>query len=89
MHGRQKISDTTKAVPLFCIHSQSCFDTFFDKLKVTKLISSFNTNNYANSASLKALTTTPPMTAAQHSMLMRERTEKRRMIEDAKEQKAE
>jgi hypothetical protein len=55
---------------------------------VTKLISPFNTNNYANNASLKALTTTPPMTAAQHSTLMRERTEKRRMIEDAKEQKA-
>ena len=55
--------------------------------KVKILISPFNTNNYANNASLKALTTTPPMTAAQHSTVMRQRTEKRRMIEDAKEQK--
>jgi hypothetical protein len=52
------------------------------------LLTAFNTNNYANTAPLKALTTTPPMTAAQHSSLMRKRTQQRRMIEDAKEQKA-
>jgi len=47
----------------------------------------YNSNNYTNTAPLKALTTTPPMTAAQHTQLMRKRTQARRMLEDAKEQK--
>jgi len=45
-------------------------------------------NNYANTARLKDLMTTPPMTAQQHAELVRMRTLRRRMMEDAKELKA-
>ena len=45
-------------------------------------------NNYANTARLKELMTTPPMTAQQHAELVRLRTLRRRMMEDARELKA-
>jgi hypothetical protein len=44
-------------------------------------------NNYSNTAQLKDLMTTPPMTAAQHAEIMRKRNEQRRKIEDAREQR--
>jgi hypothetical protein len=44
-------------------------------------------NNYSNTAQLKDLITTPPMTAAQHAEIMRKRNEQRRKIEDAREQR--
>ncbi|NMM38788.1 MAG: hypothetical protein HHJ09_15035 [Glaciimonas sp.] len=42
-------------------------------------------NNYTSTAQLKELMTAPPMTAEQHTKLMRKRIAHRRMIEDAKE----
>ncbi len=42
-----------------------------------------------NTASLKDLMKTPPMTAEQYAKFIRERTEKRRMIESAQEEKQE
>lgn len=42
-------------------------------------------NNYTSTAQLKELMTAPPMTAEQHTQLMRKRIAHRRMIEDAKE----
>jgi hypothetical protein len=44
-------------------------------------------NNYANTAQLKELMTAPPMTAARHAEVMRQRNAKRRMIEEAREAK--
>jgi len=44
-------------------------------------------NNYANTAQLKDLMTAPPMTAARHAELMRERNARRRMLEEARELK--
>ncbi|MBQ5949478.1 MULTISPECIES: hypothetical protein [unclassified Massilia] len=44
-------------------------------------------NNYANTAQLKELMTAPPMTAARHAEVMRERNARRRMIEEARELK--
>lgn len=44
-------------------------------------------NNYSNKALLKDLMTTPPMSAAQHAQIMRERIKHRRMVEAAKELK--
>jgi hypothetical protein len=44
-------------------------------------------NNYANTAQLKELMTAPPMTAARHAELMRERNARRRMLEEAREAK--
>ncbi len=38
-------------------------------------------------AQLKELMTTPPMTAEQHAVIMRERIKHRRMLEEAKELK--
>ncbi len=46
-------------------------------------------NNYSNTAQLKDLMTTPPMTAAQHAEIMRKRNEQRRKIEDAREARKE
>ncbi len=45
-------------------------------------------NNYASTAQLKELMTAPPMTAEQHAAINRKRIKDRRMIEEAKEQKA-
>ncbi len=44
-------------------------------------------NNYANTAQLKELMTAPPMTAARHAEVMRQRNARRRMIEEAREAK--
>ncbi len=44
-------------------------------------------NNYTNSALLKDLMTTPPMSAQQHAQIMRKRIAHRRMLEEAKELK--
>lgn len=44
-------------------------------------------NNYANTAQLKELMTAPPMTAARHAEVMRERNARRRMLEEAQELK--
>ena len=44
-------------------------------------------NNYANTAQLKDLMTAPPMTAARHAEVMRERNARRRKIEEARELK--
>ncbi|GAA0405624.1 hypothetical protein ACFOY5_08395 [Massilia aurea] len=44
-------------------------------------------NNYANTAQLKDLMTVPPMTAARHAELMRERNARRRMLEEARDLK--
>jgi hypothetical protein len=44
-------------------------------------------NNYANTAQLKELMTAPPMTAARHAEVMRERNARRRMLEEARELK--
>lgn len=44
-------------------------------------------NNYANTAQLKDLMTAPPMTAARHAELMRERNARRRKLEEARELK--
>ncbi len=44
-------------------------------------------NNYANTAQLKELMTAPPMTAARHAEVMRERNARRRMLEEAREAK--
>ncbi|WP_179119271.1 hypothetical protein [Massilia sp. KIM] len=44
-------------------------------------------NNYANTAQLKDLMTAPPMTAARHAEVMRERNARRRMLEEARELK--
>lgn len=44
-------------------------------------------NNYANTAQLKELMTTPPMTIEQHAEICRKRNEHRRMIEESKERK--
>lgn len=44
-------------------------------------------NNYANTAELKELMTAPPMTAARHAEVMRQRNARRRMIEEAREAK--
>jgi hypothetical protein len=44
-------------------------------------------NNYANTAQLKELMTAPPMTAARHAEVMRERNARRRMLEEAHELK--
>lgn len=44
-------------------------------------------NNYANTAQLKELMTAPPMTAARHAEVLRERNARRRMIEEAREAK--
>lgn len=44
-------------------------------------------NNYTNSALLKDLMTTPPMSAEQHAEIMRKRIAHRRMVEEAKEMK--
>lgn len=45
-------------------------------------------NNYSNTALLKDLMTTPPMSAAQHAQIVRQRIEHRRMVEAAKELKS-
>ncbi|MGX9216918.1 hypothetical protein ACWV27_00690 [Massilia varians] len=44
-------------------------------------------NNYANTAQLKELMTAPPMTAARHAEVMRQRNARRRMLEEAREAK--
>jgi len=44
-------------------------------------------NNYANTAQLKDLMTAPPMSAARHAEVMRERNARRRMLEEARELK--
>ncbi|MBQ5938700.1 MULTISPECIES: hypothetical protein [unclassified Massilia] len=44
-------------------------------------------NNYANTAQLKELMTAPPMTAARHAEVMRERNARRRKLEEAQELK--
>lgn len=44
-------------------------------------------NNYANTAQLKELMTAPPMSAARHAELMRERNARRRKLEEARELK--
>jgi hypothetical protein len=44
-------------------------------------------NNYANTAQLKELMTAPPMTAARHAEVMRQRNARRRMIEEARDAK--
>lgn len=44
-------------------------------------------NNYANTAELKELMTAPPMTAARHAEVLRQRNARRRMIEEARELK--
>jgi len=44
-------------------------------------------NNYANTAQLKELMTAPPMTAARHAELLRERNARRRMLEEARDAK--
>lgn len=44
-------------------------------------------NNYANTAQLKELMTAPPMTAARHAEVLRERNARRRMLEEAREAK--
>ncbi len=44
-------------------------------------------NNYANTAELKDLMTAPPMTAARHAELMRQRNARRRMLEEARDLK--
>jgi hypothetical protein len=44
-------------------------------------------NNYANTAELKELMTAPPMTAARHAEVMRQRNARRRMLEEAREAK--
>lgn len=45
--------------------------------------------DYANTASLKALMSTPPMTREQHAALMQKRKEQRRMVEEAQDLRAE
>jgi hypothetical protein len=45
-------------------------------------------NNYANTAELKELMTAPPMTAARHAEVLRQRNARRRMLEEAREKKA-
>ncbi len=42
-------------------------------------------NTDENTALLKDLTTTPPMSASQHAQIMRKRIEDRRMAEDLRE----
>ena len=44
-------------------------------------------NNYANTAQLKELMTAPPMTAARHAEVLRERNARRRKLEEAREAK--
>jgi hypothetical protein len=44
-------------------------------------------NNYANTAQLKDLMTAPPMTAARHAEVLRQRNARRRMLEEARELK--
>ncbi|WP_020656897.1 hypothetical protein [Massilia niastensis] len=44
-------------------------------------------NNYANTAELKELMTAPPMTAARHAEVLRQRNARRRMLEEARELK--
>jgi hypothetical protein len=44
-----------------------------------------NKHNCANMASLKELTTEPPMSAEQHAALMRKRHDLRMMVESARE----
>ncbi|MFC0252350.1 hypothetical protein [Massilia consociata] len=44
-------------------------------------------NNYANTAQLKELMTAPPMTAARHAELLRQRNARRRMLEEARDAK--
>lgn len=44
-------------------------------------------NNYANTAQLKELMTAPPMTAARHAEVLRQRNARRRMLEEARELK--
>ncbi|HJV53718.1 MAG TPA: hypothetical protein VJ652_19790 [Noviherbaspirillum sp.] len=45
-------------------------------------------DDYTNAAPLKELMTAMPMTAQQHSSLLRQRMERRRKLETAKELKA-
>ena len=44
-------------------------------------------SNYSNTAQLKDLMTVPPMTAAQHAEVMRNRIAHRRMVEEARDLK--
>lgn len=44
-------------------------------------------NNYANTAQLKDLMTAPPMTAARHAEVLRERNARRRKLEEARDLK--